>query len=240
MEPFYFPLKDRREVAQDTIEFIFDTSGSTFNFTAGQYVNIGLIDPPITDQRGNSRSMSICSSPNSVGYFATAMRIRPSAYKTNLKTMPLGTKVKVLGPFGHFTLKEDLTRPIVFLAGGIGITPMRSIIEYVTQEQLSQRIFLFYSNRNPESSAFIKDFENWEKENPNFTLIATITDSTDKNWIHKYGRIDQNLLSRYLKNLNEPFYYIAGPAVMVQGMVEMLRSLEVPSENLVTEQFGGY
>jgi ferredoxin-NADP reductase len=240
MEPLYMPLTERKEVARDTIQFHFDTTGTGFGFKAGQYVNIGLIDPPFTDIRGNSRSMSVSSSPQDSGFFETAMRITGSAYKRNLSTLPLGTKMKIYGPLGHFILPETTEKPVVFLAGGIGITPMRSMIKYATQTKSDQEIYLFYSNKTKEDTTFLTDLEEFAQENTRFHLLPTLTDEVGKDWKYLHGFIDKKMIINHLPDIHNAIYYTAGPEGMVLAMKEMLHSMNIYPENIVLEQFSGY
>ncbi len=104
-----------------------------------------------------------------------AMRMRGTGFKTALNAAAVGTKLKVSRPRGSFTLHKDVTRPAVFLAGGIGITPVRSILHWVTQERLPHRLCLFYSNREADDAAFIEELQGMAAQNLNFTLVPTIT-----------------------------------------------------------------
>lgn len=143
-------LKTRSEVAERTLEFRFDKPpGMTFK--AGQFMDLTLIDPPETDAEGNTRGFSINSAPDDPELTFTT-RLRDTAFKRGLQTMPLGAEIKVEGPFGNLTLHNDPSRPAVLLAGGIGITPFRSIVRRAAHEKLPHRIFLFYSNRRPEDA----------------------------------------------------------------------------------------
>ena len=80
-----------------------------------------------------------------------ATRMRDTAFKRVLNTIPPGSAVKIEGPSGSLTLSRNVKRTAVFLAGGIGITPFRSMVFHAAQERLLHRIFLFYSNRRAEA-----------------------------------------------------------------------------------------
>lgn len=94
-------------------------------FTPGQFGDFTLTDPPYTDAKGNTRTFSFAGAPESDGIMI-ATRMRDSAFKRSLATLPIGTPVQLMGPMGSFTLHKDSGRPAVFLTGGIGITPVRS------------------------------------------------------------------------------------------------------------------
>jgi ferredoxin-NADP reductase len=171
-----------------------------------------------------------------------ATRLRDTAFKRVLKIVPLGTAVKIEGPFGNLTLHNNAARPAVLLAGGIGITPFRSILFRAAKEKLPHRIFLFYSNRRPEDAPFFEALQALEKENSNYKLIATMTGMEDshKEWHGESGLINQELLARYLQNAVSPIYYIAGPAGMVKSLHTMLNEAGVDDDDIRTEEFVGY
>jgi ferredoxin-NADP reductase len=102
--------------------------------------------------------------------------MRDTAFKRVLKTMPLGTVVKIEGPSGDLILQYDVTRTAVFLSGGIGITPFRSIVHWAAKNKLPNRIVLFYSNRRPEDAPFLAELQSLEKDNTKYKLIASMTE----------------------------------------------------------------
>src|SRR5690349_15824858 len=98
-----------------------------FAFAAGQAVNLTLVDPPETDAKGSSRTFSIASGP-SESTLQIATRMRDTAFKRVLGSLAPGAALKIRGPMGKFILPEDPSRPVVLLAGGIGITPFMSML----------------------------------------------------------------------------------------------------------------
>jgi ferredoxin-NADP reductase len=190
-----------------------------FTFKAGQALVWTLIDPPETDDEGSMRNFSIASAPVEPDLMI-ARRMRDSAFKRVLKTMPLGTEVRIVGPFGSLTLHENPARPAVFLAGGIGITRFRSMLRQVTEQKLLHHLFLFYSNRRPQDAAFLEEWEELEKENSNYKFIGTMTKMAGSNrvWRGKTGFINQEMLTRSIGDLTIPIYYTAGPPAMVEAM----------------------
>lgn len=238
MSQYLLSLKDRREVAKDTMAFWFDISGKSYNFVAGQHTDFTLINPPYADDEGNSRTFSFASSPNDKERLMVATRMRPSAFKNSLKEIPLGTEVEVDDPMGFFTLHEDSSRPAVFLAGGIGITPFRSMVAWATEEKLAHKLFLFYANKTVQDAAFLEDLQNFEKQNPNLKLVVVMTQ--DPSWQGESGHIDKGMLEKYLPDLSTPIFYIAGSDSMVVSMYETLVESSVSKDNIKTEEFTGY
>jgi ferredoxin-NADP reductase len=233
-------LAARTELAERTMAFRFDKP-SGFVFKAGQFIDMTLLNPPKTDAEGNVRGFSIASAPQE-DVLMIATRLRGSAFKHVLQTMPLRSEVSIDGPFGNLHLHNNPARPAVLLAGGIGITPFRSIIVRAAKENLPHRIFLFYSNRRPEDAPFLDELLQLQKENRNYKLIATMTEvaKSKKQWSGETGYIDAAMLAKYLKDATSPIYYIAGPPAMVSGLHAMLNAAGTDDDDIRLEEFAGY
>jgi ferredoxin-NADP reductase len=233
-------LLSRQDVAENTTAFRFERPPG-WQYKAGQAMDITLLDPPETDAEGNIRTFSLASAPNE-DTLMIATRMRDTAFKRVLKTMPLGATVKIEGPSGDLTLHNNVRRTAVFLAGGIGITPFRSMVFRAAAEKLGHSIFLFFSNRRPEDAAFLDELKALETENPHYHLIATMTEmaKSQRPWEGETGPIDAAMLSRYLRNEGLPIYYIAGPPEMVKGLHAMLHDDAVDDDDIRSEEFAGY
>ena len=242
---FTTKLKSRQEVAEQTMAFQFEKPAN-WTFKAGQFVDLTLINPPETDSEGNTRGFSIASAPHE-DFLMVTTRIRSTAFKRVLRALPLDTQVKAEGPFGSLTLHNNVARPAVLLAGGIGITPFRSIVFSAAKEKLTHRIFLFYSNRRPEDAAFLDELQSLERENPNYKCIPTMTggEKSKRPWQGEVGLIGYELISKYLKTVPSPafttaIYYIAGPPGMVGDLRTMLTNSGVDDDDIRAEEFTGY
>jgi len=233
-------LLNRVEVAEGTIAFHFQKP-TGFDFKPGQSADLTLPNPPETDAEGNVRTFSIASAPfEDQLMFAT--RMRDTAFKRSLKKMPLGTVVKMDSAMGSFTLHKNSAKPAVFLAGGIGVTPFSSIVRQADHDRAPHKLYLFYSNRRPEDAPFVEVLQNLEKTNPQFRFIATMTEMrrSKKTWNGETGRIDQEMLSKYLNELRGPIYYVAGPPALVSGMRKMLVASGVDEDDIRSDEFSGY
>jgi ferredoxin-NADP reductase len=233
-------LLNRVEVAEGTIAFDFEKP-TGFDFKPGQSADLTLPNPPETDAEGNVRTFSIASAPfEDQLMFAT--RMRDTAFKRSLKKMPLGTVVKMDSAMGSFTLHKNSAKPAVFLAGGIGVTPFSSIVRQADHDRAPHKLYLFYSNRQPEDAPFVEVLQNLEKTNPQFRFIATMTEMrrSKKTWNGETGRIDQEMLSKYLNELRGPIYYVAGPPALVSGMRKMLVASGVDEDDIRSDEFSGY
>ena len=233
-------LVDRQRVARDTMAFWFDTNGARYEFRAGQHADFVTTHRCAGSESDNSRTFSLASSPHDKEPIMIAMRMRKTAFKTALKAAALGTKFTVSRPRGSFTLHKDITRPAVFLAGGIGITPIRSILQSATQERLPHKLYLFYANREAGDAAFIEELQSLATQNSNFALVPTVTGDKTLAWPYEKGHINREMLTRHLLGLNGPIYYIAGPSGMVTAMSELLESSGVNQDDIRTEEFGDY
>src|SRR5258707_61452 len=158
MAEYEMTLVDRQRIARDTMAFWFDTNGASFGFRAGQHADFIFTHTCSESEGDTSRTFSLASAPHDKGLVMIAMRMRKTGFKTALKSAALGTKFIVSRPRGSFTLHSDITRPAVFLAGGIGIAPIRSIIHQATQERLPHKLYLFYSNPEADDASFLAEF----------------------------------------------------------------------------------
>ena len=225
-------LKDKKEVASGTLQVTFATE-EPFSFKPGQYCFITLKNLKFPDERGPKRHFSIVNSPNEKGIITFTTRESDSGFKKTLKELPIGTELD-LGPIaGTFTLPDDTTRPLVLIAGGIGITPFMSILRYEKEQLLHHKLTLLYSNRDQSSTAFLDEIQNLAKDLPNLKLILTMTE--DNSWTGEKRKIDAAFIKDYFPNLNENFYMVVGPPPMVEAVEKSLLEAGVRPENIKIE-----
>ena len=227
----------------------------TLNYNAGQFAffDIGQV---YNDPKGPIRHFTISSSPTE-NFIMFSTRIRDSPYKKRLLTLEKGAKVKFRGPEGQFVLHQDYSKYTVFLSGGIGVTPFRSMIKYATDMQLPVPIIMFDSNRDRNNILFKKEFDDWASINKNLKIIYTISEekeeqhneqsppplSTANDWKGEYGRIDKAMILKYADThvLNNSIFYICGPPSMLKSMQSLLQEdLKIPKERIKIEEFTGY
>ncbi|MBT8159552.1 MULTISPECIES: FAD-dependent oxidoreductase [Arthrobacter] len=233
-------LVKKEEVAEQTMAFEFEKPAG-FSYKAGQFADYTLIDPPDTDQEGNTRGFSLSSAPYEPNLMCTT-RIRDTAFKRVLKDMPIGTELELDAPYGSFTLHNKVARSAVFLTGGIGITPVRSIALQSVHDQTGHTIIVFASNKRPEDAAFLDELKSLGESNVNVTFVATMTEPENSHqpWDGETGVIDQNMISRYVEDLSTPIYYLCGPAGLVKAMRSLLNGAGVDDDDIRTEEFTGY
>lgn len=231
-------LIKKEPIAEGTIAFHFEKP-EDFEFRAGQFADYTLINPLETDEEGSTRGFSLAYAPFEDDLVA-ASRMRDTAFKRVLKDLPIGTEIKLDGPYGDFTLHKTETTPAVFLIGGIGVTPVRSMIAQATHDKTAHQIILLHANRTPAEAPFVTDFEQIAKSNPNFTYVLVATDAGLQDWDGEQGRIDEAMLRRHVPDLDTPIYYLSGPQGMVRAMRQMLVDTGVNEDNIRTEEFTGY
>ena len=233
-------LRRKEEIADGTMAFHFERPVG-FAFKAGQFGDFTLVNPVETDAEGNTRGFSLASAPYE-GDLMFATRMRDTAFKRVLKAMEIGTEVSLDAPYGSFTLHNNARIPAVFLTGGIGVTPVRSIILQATHDNLPHKIFLFDSNRRPEDAAFLNQLMEAQEKNPNYTFVGTMTEmeKSSRKWEGETGYITKPMLVKYIGDLTVPIFYLAGPAAMVTAMRKTLNEAGVDDDNIRTEEFSGY
>lgn len=233
-------LLSRTGIAERTMAFLLKKPPG-FQFRPGQYVDLALIDPPETDSQGAIRSFSIASAPFEENLMV-ATRMRDSAFKRAIGRLPLGTAMKLDGPMGSFTLHASPAKAAVFLAGGIGITPFRSILRQAVHEKLPHLTYLFSANRRPEDSPFLDELQELSRANPRVVFVPVMSkmETSKREWSGERGYIGWDLLSKHFCELKGPIYYIAGPPPMVAAMRQVLLRAEVDDNDVHIEEFGGY
>lgn len=231
-------LVKKETIAKDTMAFYFEKPEG-FEYRAGQFADYTLINPPETDEEGNTRGFSFITAPyeDTIG---AATRLRDTAFKRVLKDLPIGTEVKLDAPYGGFTLHKTETTPAVFIIGGIGVTPVHSMVAQATHNKTAHKLILLHANRTPADAPFAADFERLAQENPNFTYVPVATDSSATEWSGERGHIDADMIKRHVPDLHAPIYYLSGPEGMVKAMRQLLVSLNVNEDNIRTEEFTGY
>lgn len=236
--PIYkLKLLERKQIAQNTIELVFEKPEG-FQYQPGQYGGFTLLHPDKTDASGITRRFSLLSAPHHP-HLAIATRIQTSAYKRVLSEMLLGDEIKFAGPVGNFTLHDDLTVPAVFIAGGIGITPFYSMIHDATHHSLSRDMVLFYGNQTPADTVYLDELKQLQQQNPRFKLIPTMG-APDPHWQGEQGLVTASLLKKYLPDLTRPTYYVCGSPAMVKALHQTLHELDISQDKIKIEDFPGY
>ncbi|GAA0447343.1 ferredoxin--NADP reductase [Lentibacillus halophilus] len=238
MADYTIKLLKKEEIADETMAFHWEMPDD-FSFKAGQFGDFTLIEPSETDEEGNTRAFSFVKGP-SENELVTATRMRDSAYKRVLGNLEPGNEVKLDAPHGNFTLHKTESTPAVFVIGGIGITPVRSMIAEALHKQTDHPITLFYSNKTPDNAPFLSELEEMAQKHDHFTLIPVMTGDDIGEWSGETGHIDEAMLKRHVTDVANPIYYLSGPSDMVQDMYELLEDAGANEDNIRMEEFSGY
>ena len=225
---FNAPIIARKEICENTEEVSFGLEGSGFTFEAGQYVRITIPKLLYPDPLGNYRDFSIASSPNDKKMLRIAMRKSSSGFKRTLFETAIGSGVKITGPFGLFTLPKDTSQPVIFIAGGIGITPFLSKISFAAENNLAHKITLIFVSANKESAPYVQEVEELAKQNPNLTVKFI------------FGKIKKKDISLVSPDIAKPVWQIGGPPEMDITVREMLLDLGIKEDRIGIEEFVGY
>jgi ferredoxin-NADP reductase len=212
-----------------------------FLFKAGQFVDLVLIGDRTDGSIEHTHTFSIVSAPFAEE-IVVATRMRDTAFKRALSTLSIGAEVKIKGPMGSFTLHNNVSRPAVLVAGGIGITPFLSMLSYAAVNKPHPAISLFYANRYLEDAAFMDTLRELESSAENFRFVPTLTrgDNAHGEWQGEIGHISSEMLSKHVSNLQGSICYVAGPSTMVSAARLTLTAAGVDEDDIRTEEFAGY
>ncbi len=210
-------------------------SDEPIRFVAGQFTAIQLaLERP--DERGTRHWFTISSAPTEplLGITTKFTPAKGSTFKHALQALRPGDKLNLLNPMGDFVLPQDKTIPLIFIAGGIGITPPRSIIKWLQDTGEQRKVHLVYSVRSVEEMAYRDLFESYPLR---FTPIVT---QPDASWRGETGLLTAKKILALAGDDPRTLMYLSGPEPMVETFVTDLLALGFPRHRLVTDYFPGY
>lgn len=178
------------------------------------------------------RVLSLASSPTQ-DYLEFAVRESDSDFKKAFTALKPGARVSVNKAKGGMHFQTD--KPAVMIAGGIGITPFRSMIQYAKDAKLKTPMHLIYANKN--QIAFGKEFEEIAASTPELN-VSNVLSQADESWKGQRGRVDEAYLAKMIPTMpKDAVYYIVGPPPMITGVKNALKKLGVPDERVKIEVF---
>jgi ferredoxin-NADP reductase len=229
-----------KKLANDTYEFVFN-SDQHLSFSPGQYLEWTLAHSG-PDMRGNRRYFTIASSPTEdTVKMGVKFYPEPSSFKSSLSMMRPGHLMVASQLAGDFTLPKNTKKKLVFIAGGIGITPFRSMLKYAADQKENRNIVLLYANKTPGDIAYADEFAVMQKQ-MFLKTIYTVTDtkSVTSDWRGRVGPIDEKVIREDIPDFAERIFYISGPRGMVASYHSMLRSMGVPAWHIKEDFFPGF
>lgn len=233
-------LKEKNEIGADMYDFVFEAGGPA-KFRPGQYMEWTLAHE-YPDSRGNRRYFTIASAPTEretilgVKFYPAA-----STFKKALLSMNPGDEIAASQIAGDFVLPKDEKKKLVFMAGGIGITPFRSMIKYLLDKNERRELVLFYSNKTASEISYRGLFHKARKQ-LGIKTVYNLTDveSVYEDWKGYKGRLNAEIIAKEVPDYEERAFYLSGPRGMVTGFEEVLKKMGVKKSRIRTDFFPGF
>ena len=234
---FTSTLLEKIPRSSDTTSYRFSRPPD-YAFTAGQWYTIAIPSPdgPL------DHHFSHADSPTE-SFVELTTRLTGSEFKNTLDALPLGAEVEIEGPYGRFVFGYE-TPKIAFLTGGIGVTPVRSMLRYLAdtdgaRRMEGQELVVFYGSMTEDGIVYREEFDEFERKIADLRVIHVIT-NPDENWKGYGGFINAEIIREELPDPKEWTYYVVGPPPMITAMEKVMGQLEIPREQIVVESFAGY
>jgi ferredoxin-NADP reductase len=207
------------------------------DFSPGQFLEL-IFDKNNKSNRQLNKYLSFSSSPTK-DYIEVTKRLSESQFSNKLMSLKNGEPVLVKLPLGNCIFKEEYKK-IAFLIGGIGITPVISILEYINDKKLDTDALLFYSNRSDDDIGFRKEIDEFAALNKNIKVVYTVTDCESKDKKCIFGFINKDLITKRIDDFSQRMVFIYGPPSMVKAMQDICCVFNCAKNNVKTESFLGY
>ena len=235
---FMLKLIERNKLANGVYEFVF-ASDRPFGFRPGQYLEWTL-GHKFADNRGNRRYFTIASSPTEDTVRVGVKFYEPmSTFKRALMAMRVNDTISASHLAGDFVLPRDQEKKLVFIAGGIGVTPFRSMAQYLIDEKEKRSAVLFYSNKTAAEVAYKDVFDRAAREVGLKTVYALTNEASPVPGMHQ-GPVDGALIAQEVPDYKERTFYISGPRGMVEAFKKTLHDMGVPRWHVKTDYFPGF
>ncbi len=205
-----------------------------FLYKAGQWLFITIR----IGGEEKQKYFTISSSPTETRFIEFTKKLTDHEFSNALDALKEGDWAKINAPYGEFTYEGEYPK-IAMLSGGIGITPLRSIIKYCTDKQLSTSVILLYGNQTERDIVFKDQFEEMQRQNRNLKVVHTLAEPSES-WKGYTGYINADMIKKEIPDYKERVFYICGPPKMVEAMENLLSSLSVPKKQVKKENFYGY
>lgn len=219
--------------APDVKTFRVEVPQKNISFYSGQFFMVRF-----EDSKTFQRAYSIASSPEQNSYLDITMNL-VAEFTRKLWKSSIGDYLIFKGPYGKFYFSEEMKNNLVLIGGGLGITPLMSIIRHCTDKRLANKIKLLYSVRTPFDIVYNDEIKQQKSKNPNFDYEITITrPKAEHNWKEKTGRINLELLKCSIDNVENSLYFLCGPLGFVKSVISMLEGLGAKREQIKTDIWG--
>lgn len=209
-------------------------------FLAGQFVMLAFAEGPLADNPKAARAYSISSPPTNTREIDLSFRLYKEGFLTPaLFALQKGTKMKVRGPYGMFTLNEGEGNDLFFIAAGSGIAPIISMVRYIVEKNIPVKMTVIYADKTEKDLIARELFERYEREGK-IELAFSLTRDANPAWKGERGRIDEAKIFKYLKDSTEAqkkLFFICGPPAMVNDTVAFLKKRGIRQEQIKVEKY---
>lgn len=221
-------LKEKKQETPDVISFIF-TPSDPFTFQPGQYLHYVLHHRP-TDERGSDRWFTVSAAPFEEHAMITTRFSgeKGSSFKKTLHDLKIGDEIEIATVEGDFIV-EDAAADHVFIAGGIGVTPFRSILKQLDHDKRPINVVLLYANRD-QNIVFKEEFEEIAASHSNFKI----------HYIFSPEHVDEKKIRELIPDITKPIFYVSGPEPMVENLGNTLKAMGISENHLKQDWFPGY
>ena len=209
--------------------------GFPFTFEPGQFLTVTAN----VDGKLVKRSYSIASSPCCHGWCDITVKNAPGGAVSGYlhSRIKEGDQLEVSGPWGRFTFRGHEASDVVFIAGGVGITPLMSSIRYLTDQSWPGRIDLLYACSSMDNIIFREELDYLRRRHPNLQVTIVLSKEESPAWTGKRGHVTRELLQETVPGLAQRRIHLCGPPPMMEALKADLAALSVPGEQVHTELF---
>jgi len=206
-----------------------------FQYTAGQYIELALPHKN-PDSRGQKRWFTLSSSPTDDWLTITTKFAdsKSSTFKKALFKLKPGSELNMIGPMGDFVLPKLIQTPLVFVAGGIGITPFHSMLRWLASSGEQRPIRLLYAVSNEDEIVFQDSFD---KVGIRPTIVVSQPSAA---WGGERGHLSAELILGLEKPSEDTLVYISGPELMIQKLAKDLQKSGLQKHQIVSDEFPNY
>lgn len=237
---YILKLKEKIRSGSDIYDFVFK-SDKKIIFRPGQYLEWTLAKFH-SDSRGNRRYFTIASSPTENDIHLGVKLYNPSSsFKKSLLKMERGDVIVASNIAGDFILPSNQNKKLVFIAGGIGITPFRSMVQYLIDKEEKRSIVIIYSNKVVSEIVYKETFDNAERE-LGIKTIYTLTDRKNipQDWDGAMGHINSDLIAKEISDYKMRTFYVSGPRAMVVECKKTLTDMGIKENKIKVDFFPGF
>ena len=233
-------LKNKKEIADDTVLFGFESADEELFYRPGQFLCLKL-NLKYPDEKGPERYFSIVNPPgkkpeDESRTIEIATRISATGFKQTLSEMQTGDAAEIIRIGGEFILPVDVDKEIVIVAGGVGITPFKCMLEHLVLKGEKRRVTLLYSNKNKANTAFYDELSQMGQAGYVSKVYFVMT--RDDTWPGPKGRMNAEFIADNIPGYQKKYFMVAGPPNFVGGISQALEELKIKEIRL--EKFFGY